>query len=261
MEIKKNEAIWGQDYDWKNGGDEWSGAWGGTFMHWHGTLRPRIASYLPTGTILEVACGYGRWTHYLKDLCDELIAVDLADKCVQACRQRFSSCSHASFHKNDGISLDMVKDNSIDLVFSFDSLVHADERAITGYLSQLPRVLKKSGVAFIHHSNLGEYRRRYSAAGKIPMLRKLGRISGLLEYDHWRDPQVDASKVAQWAELNGLQCISQEIVLWSTKRTYTDCMSTIVPKDSPYIRENRILRNPDFMREAKNFSRLTKLYS
>lgn len=261
MEINENEAVWGQDYNWKTGGDEWSGAWGGPFMHWHGTLRPRIASYIPTSTILEIACGYGRWTHYLKDLCDKLIAVDLAEKCVEACKQRFASSEHASFYKNDGISLDMVNDNSVDLVFSFDSLVHANESAINGYLSQLPRILKKSGVAFIHHSNLGEYQHRYSVAEKIPMARKLGRASGLLEYAHWRDPQVDASKVAHWAELNGLQCIAQEIVLWGTKRTFIDCMSTIVLKDSPHIRENRILKNPNFMSEASNFSQITRLYS
>lgn len=260
-QINENETLWGQDYDWKNSGDEWSQSWGGTFMHWHGTLRPRIASHLPTGTILEIACGYGRWTQYLKDLCNELIAVDLAENCVQACKQRFSSCAHTSFYKNDGISLDMVKDSSVDLVFSFDSLVHANERAINGYLSQLPRVLKKSGVAFIHHSNLGEYR-LHSVAGKIPTLRKLGVASGLLEYGHWRDPQVDASKVERWAESHGLQCIAQELVLWgSAKRTFLDCMSTIVPKDSPHIRENRILRNRNFMQEAHNFSQITKLYS
>ena len=34
---------------------------------WYGSLLPRIHRFLPTGQVLEIACGYGRWTQYLKD--------------------------------------------------------------------------------------------------------------------------------------------------------------------------------------------------
>src|SRR5947209_4767026 len=79
---------------------------------------------------------FGRLTQYLKDLCTSLIVIDIAERCIEACKQRFSSCSHITYHTNDGKSLDMIPDQSVDFVFSFDSLVYADPNAIEAYLSQ-----------------------------------------------------------------------------------------------------------------------------
>ena len=42
-------------------------------------------------------------------------------------------------------------------VFSFDSLVYAENDVIAAYLSQLARKLSPDGVGFIHHSNIGAY--------------------------------------------------------------------------------------------------------
>src|SRR6478752_7017059 len=108
---------------------------------WFGFVLPRIHAFMPTGTLLEIGPGYGRWTAYLKDLCDRLIGVDLAENCVEACRQRFADVDHAEFHVNDGRSLSMVADGSIDVAFSFDSLVHADDDALNAYVVELARVL------------------------------------------------------------------------------------------------------------------------
>ena len=86
---------------------------GNSELQWHVTVLPRIARFLPAGTILEIAPGFGRWTHYLKDHCRELIVVDLAARCIEACRQRFASASHISYHVNDGKSLEMVHDRGL----------------------------------------------------------------------------------------------------------------------------------------------------
>ena len=81
-------------YDWKEAGEEWSQPWGSSAAQWAGTIFPRIRECLPAGTILEIAPGFGRWTHYLKDYCNELWAVDKSNDCIEACRQRFASVSH-----------------------------------------------------------------------------------------------------------------------------------------------------------------------
>src|SRR5207253_469039 len=155
--VEENLSTWDRSYDWTQGGDEWSSAWGGAEAEWFGTILPRIHSFIPAGTVLEIAPGYGRWTHYLKDSCEKLILVDLAERCIDACKQRFASSSHITYHVNDGKSLEMIADNSIDFVFSFDSLVHAEADVLEAYLSQLAKKLKPNGVGFIHHSNLGMY--------------------------------------------------------------------------------------------------------
>jgi SAM-dependent methyltransferase len=260
--IEYNKSLWDGDYNWQNRGDEWSAAWGGPFMQWYGTLFPRIRAHVPADNILEIACGYGRWTQYLKDLCKNLTVIDLSDECINACKQRFSTSHHIEYHVNDGRSLDMIPDRSIDFVFSFDSLVHANDLVIETYLSQLPRILNKDGIAFIHHSNLGLYQNKYLGIRRIPKLEGFLKVIGVLDKQlHLRDFSMDAKKFEALAENHGLRCVSQEMVLWGTKKTFIDCISTITRNDSPTVVPNRVLKNAYFMQEARNLLQLSGLYS
>ena len=65
--IERNKELWDGLYHWSEMGDEWSKQWGCPYMQWYGMLLPRIHSFLPAKTILEIAPGYGRWTQFLKD--------------------------------------------------------------------------------------------------------------------------------------------------------------------------------------------------
>jgi ubiquinone/menaquinone biosynthesis C-methylase UbiE len=260
--IEENKLLFDGTYNWTNRGDEWSVAWGGPSMQWYGTILPRIKSYIPTNRILEIACGYGRWTQYLKDLCKNLVVVDISEECIQACKQRFSGCSHIEYHVNDGTTLDMISDSSVDFVFSFDSLVHSGESVMKAYICQLQRILVNAGVAFIHHSNLGQYARTYSGIRKIRRLEGLLTRLGMLEKNlHWRDFSVDAKKVERFAEEDGLRCLSQEIIPWGTKRMFIDCISTIAKNNSSVSGGNRIFRNRRFMEEARYLLLLSHLYN
>ena len=162
--VEQNLQMWDAEYVWTKEGEEWSSTWGGSESQWFGAIFPRIQSFVPAGTILELAPGFGRWTNYLKNCCERLIIVDLSESCIRACQQRFASESHITYHINDGQSLSMISDESIDLVFSFDSLVHAEADVIRAYLNQLAKKLKRNGVGFLHHSNIGEYRRYFSTS-------------------------------------------------------------------------------------------------
>ena len=71
---------------------------------------------------------------------------------------------------------------------------------------------------------------------------------------------MTAAKMAAFAEDHNLQCISQELVTWSSRFALVDCLSTIVPRGSIRSRENRVLRNAGFMAEAKRLSDLSRLY-
>ena len=135
---------------------------------WFGLIFPRIHAFLPTGTILEIAPGFGRWTTFLTKHCDHLVLVDLSSKCIESCKQRFAYASHLSYHINDGRSLDMIENRSINFVFSFDSLVHAEADVLESYLDQLSNKLKPHGVGLIHHSNLLQYREVLSIVDSIP---------------------------------------------------------------------------------------------
>lgn len=263
--VEKNKSVWNDTYDWNKAGEEWSTNWGTSYMQWYGTILPRIRAFLPARTILEIAPGFGRWTEFLKEFCANLIVVDLSKKCIKACQERFSSCSHITYCVNDGRSLDMIPNNTIDFIFSFDSLVHAEDIVISDYISQFPRKLKQNGIAFIHHSNLGEYSNHLKMQLRISRIPKvLGILKKLRIFDdvcfQGRASSMTAKKMQLYAEENGLQCIIQELITWNTKRTFIDCLSIIVKKDSIWFRDNKVFSNVFFMKEAKNLSNLFHLY-
>ncbi len=248
--IEENIKKWGETYDWPHRGDEWSAPWGGPDMQWYAMLLPRIHRFLPARRILEIAPGHGRWTHFLRDYADELMIVDLLDSCIDACRTRFSSDQNISYHVNDGKSLDMAPDSSVDFIFSFDSLVHVDDLVIEQYVKEIAKKLSKDGVAFIHHSNLGDYGFQIEYS-KVPKLRALLRLIGVLERNlHLRSSSMTAAKMADFCLASGLCCISQELVNWNTKSSLIDCFSTVVRNGSKWIREMRTFRNHSFMKEA-----------
>ena len=121
---------------------------------WFGAIYPRLHRFLPATSVLEIAPGFGRWTRFLVPSCERYIGVDLSHACISACREAFQNASHAEFFENDGTSLSMVPDGSVDLAFSFDSLVHVEMDVIDAYVGRIMSKLADRGVAFIHHSNV-----------------------------------------------------------------------------------------------------------
>jgi len=228
--LSQNLSVWDQQYSWPQQGDEWSTAWGGVSYQWWTTLFPRLQGFVPAGRILEIAPGYGRWTHYLKDLCDELVIVDIAETAIAYCRQRFASDQHITSYVNDGTSLAMIDSDSIDLTFSFDSLVHAELDVIAGYLVELARVLAADGIAFLHHSNMGAYAPGAYDPNNI----------------HWRATSVCAVFVERLATARDLSCVSQETLAWGNQTLLNDCISVITRPGSRWDRDNVVVENLAF---------------
>lgn len=238
--IEDNRKAWGEGYDWADGGDEWSTAWGGPAMQWYGSLLPRLQNFLPAPVILEIAPGFGRWTQFLREHCDRLIGVDITEKCVEHCRKRFAAEEGLEFHVNDGSSLHMVTDGSIDLAVSFDSLVHAEEDAIGGYAAELARTLAANGVAVIHHSNHGSYPD--------------------LENPHSRATSMTAPRFSELCSLNGLACVGQELIDWGGSPGLIDCISIAAKPGSRWDRQPVVIENGQFSEEAHRVHRIAALY-
>lgn len=245
--IEENRRAW-SEYDWGGRGDEWSETWGGTRTLWYGTLRPRLDAFLRNSdTILEIGPGFGRFTQFLKDHCHRLIVVDLAVRCIEACRERFRGESHIEYHANDGRSLPMLDPGTIDFVFSFDSLVHAEEDALRSYLGELTRILKPEGVGFLHHSNL-------AALG--------GDDTRVVERKnpHWRGSSVSAERFRSWCSEAGLSCVLQEVVNWGGPEL-SDCFSVIAAPGSSWQRPIRVVENRELMDEAARLRSIADRYS
>jgi SAM-dependent methyltransferase len=257
-EVDQNLTNWSREWDWSQQGDEWSSWWGDTPALWHGALLPRIHAFVPAATILEIAPGYGRWTQYLKDLCDRLVIVDLTKGCIDHCRERFAGASNIEYHVNDGRSLDMVEDGSVDFVFSFDSLVHAESDVIGAYLDQLARKLSPDGVGLIHHSNIGDYAAHTKLARRVPgrAVGPLIRRGALINIIAWRAQSVTADSVARQCDDAGLACAGQEKINWEFGRHLIDTLTVFTRRGSRWDRPRTVLRNPRFTDEARRMKQL-----
>jgi SAM-dependent methyltransferase len=257
-EISKNLEVWNETWDWSRGGEEWSEWWGGTPPLWFGGILPRIHPFIPTGTILEIGPGFGRWTRYLKDCCDRLVIVDLSERCIEHCRERFADASNIAFHVNDGRSLEMIEDRSIDFAFSFDSLVHADDDVLGAYLSELARKLGPDGVGFVHHSNAGRYRVSAALARRAPSKARdpLVRRGILVDVFAWRSEKMTAKRFRAQCDLAGLRCVGQELINWERGRHLIDALSIFTVPGSRWERPLRVVRNRRFRREAERMAGL-----
>lgn len=261
--VVENRAKW-SGHTWDLDGHEWSpgGTRAGTELLWWRSIVPRIQSMLPTGTLLEIAPGFGRWTAYLVDRCERLIAVDITDRCVDICRERFAATPHAEFWTNDGETLPMVAPASIDFAFSFDSLVHVEADQIGAYLRELARKLKPGAAGFFHHSNLGAYS---EGSGKVP---------SYITKRHWRAASMSARVFRDACREAGLVCVGQEVINWIGKGAradrhrlpgeripLTDCFSTFVkPPDTRAGQPTRVYINPHFVDEWRQLLVLASLY-
>jgi 2-polyprenyl-3-methyl-5-hydroxy-6-metoxy-1,4-benzoquinol methylase len=268
--LGQNLDVWNDQYLWPQEGDEWSAQFGGTEAMWWFAVYPRIHRFLPAPTILEIAPGKGRWTQFLKAQCQSMIAVDISEKCIEHCRARFASDRHVKFHVNDGGSLAAVPDGSIDFVFSFDSLVHAEKEVIEGYLVQLERKLTANGVGLIHHSNIGaypgrlaimQYYRRLPIALRAHVLTEANMEAILsINIAGWRATSMTAALFRPYCEKAGLKCISQELINWVKGRCLVDSISVFTRPGSRWDTKNSYLRNGEFIGAAGLTNRLARLY-
>jgi SAM-dependent methyltransferase len=187
--------------------------------------------------------------------CDDFIGVDLNANCIDTCTRRFAASARMHFYRNDGKSLDMVPNNSIDFIFSLDSLVHAEADVIGAYLAQFNRILRPEGVAFIHHSNYGAFAvgSTVMALGRVRGLRHLlwrFRLGGIQPNYHWRAESMSAVRFRSLCTQHGTRCVEQEMVNWGAD-FLNDCFSTVVRGDSlDWPQETRIIENFRFMEEA-----------
>lgn len=150
---EENLRFWGRDYDWSDRGESWTPGelWKRTILE--RTLWPHLT---PGMDVLEIGPGAGRWTsEILTRAPRRLVLVDLAQKCLDMCAERFGA-EHPDIEYllGDGMSLVGVDDGSIDLVWSFDVFVHVEKPQVKGYMHEFARVLRPGAVAILHYASI-----------------------------------------------------------------------------------------------------------
>ena len=163
------QRQWNDESMWTDGGHEWSKSFGTTENLWNKYIFDDIKEFRGK-KILEIAPGHGRITQFLSILASELLVVDLNETCIKKTKEKLEH--HVlGYFVNNGNDLPQIRDNSQDLVFSFDSFVHIHKNVIDDYICEIYRVLKPGGKAFIHHSWLvgGQDNSFLNIAGRADM--------------------------------------------------------------------------------------------
>jgi len=188
--ISRNYIAW-QNWDWSEKGEEWTPS-----LQWKQSLIDEVLlRYIERGkTVLEIGPGAGRWTAPLQKTAKHLIVVDLSDKCIELCRMRFADCDNIEFFVNNGNNLSFLTDESIDFVWSFDVFVHINAWDTEKYLGEFARILRKEGLAVIHHPKGGQitesedngWRSNTTSELFCGMIEKHG-LTLVSQFDSWGD--------------------------------------------------------------------------
>jgi ubiquinone/menaquinone biosynthesis C-methylase UbiE len=245
-DVQWNYDLW-STVSLPENGESWSDPFGDSETQWQCIIRPRLRSCLPARRVLEIACGWGRWTGFLIAESQHYTGVDISEQALatNSAQQFFAiKRKRAEFHRTDGKSLGFVPDNSVDFIFSFDSLVHASMDAIGGYLTECRRILTPGGKAFIHHSNMHQYDDMRDAEGRN--INSCGRSSF-----------VDAAIINKYAAACSLNVISQEKISWRDT-LLNDCF-TLLGKDTNYATTQ--FDNLTFMSDANTAKKLYDMYA
>src|SRR5206468_10942229 len=118
---------------------------------------------------------------------------------------------------------------------------------------ELGTKLKIGGKGFIHHSNFGEYvnspRERIPESLAKPLIK-----AKIHDWAHHRNPGMSAELFRALCAQQGLHRITQELVN-SRGRRLIDCLSLFERSDSTQQNATKVVRNPNFMREAARVRR------
>lgn len=202
----EEQRLWNDKNMWSMDGHEWSKSFGTTEDLWNKHIFDTIKEFRGK-KILEIAPGFGRITQFLSILAGELIIVDLNPLCIEKTKEKLGHHVLAYF-VNDGKTIPKVKDNSQDLVFSYDSFVHMHANVTEEYVKEIQRVLKPGGCSFIHHSWLygGKDNSTENIAGRANMspeqFKELVEKYGM---EIISQTPINFESVSLW---NGTDCIS-----------------------------------------------------
>lgn len=148
-------------------------------------------------SVIELACGRGRHVRQYIDKAGKVTLVDILEKNINICKDRYKAYDKIHFYCNNGFNLEQLPSEQYTALFCYDAMVHFEMLDIYEYLKDIYRVLVKGGRVLIHHSN---YDKDYTAS--------------FINSPHGRS-YMNASIFAYLATRCGFQILEQDLVNWA----------------------------------------------
>lgn len=158
--------------------------------------------------VIELACGRGRHVGQYLDKAGSITLVDILDKNIRICQERFRMHDKVRYYCNNGFNLEQLPSESYTALFSYDAVVHFEMMDIYEYLKDIYRVMAKGGRVLIHHSN---YDKDYTAS--------------FINSQHGRS-YMNAGIFAYLANRCGFHILEQKVIDWGGVREL-DCVSLL----------------------------------
>lgn len=158
--------------------------------------------------VVELACGRGRHVpRYIKDA-GHITLVDILEKNILYCRERFKNEDKISYYINNGSDLKELESERYTGLFTYDAMVHFESLDVLNYLKETYRILKKGGRALFHHSNNTEDYRVSFETGKQ------------------RRSYMSKDLFAHFSDRAGFNVIQQHVLDWG-KDKELDCVTLV----------------------------------
>lgn len=163
---------------------------------------------LDADRIVELACGRGRHVPQYAMHAQEIVLVDVLEKNIAYCRERFRGEEKIRYYVNNGCDLRELPSCFCTALFTYDAMVHFEMMDIFQYLKETERVLCVGGRALFHHSNnSSDYRVTFST----------GR--------HGRN-YMSKDIFAYLANRAGLLVLEQQVIDWGGEKDL-DCITLV----------------------------------
>lgn len=165
---------------------------------------------LDLSNVIELACGRGRHVPMYMNSAGKITLVDILEKNIEYCKDRFKERDNFSFLCNNGSDLNGLKSSTYTSLFTYDAMVHFEMIDIWNYLNDIYRILIPGGKALFHHSNNhGDYKTTFS--------------NGLFGRNY-----MSAELFAYMAYRCGFEIIEQQVIDWGKEDL--DCITLVEKK-------------------------------
>jgi SAM-dependent methyltransferase len=179
-----------------------------TWVFWdNSSAFKRLFDRLPTGTVVDLACGHGRHSEKMLELGRKVIALDVVPENVAFTKVRLMGREGLTVQICNGIDFRPVPDKSVDAIVCYDAMVHFDCDVVRSYIRDAKRILRPGSMALFHHSN---YDGNPSAVhyGQNPHARNFMTAPLFAHFAHKEGCTVVEQHVMPWGDVPNLDCIS-----------------------------------------------------
>jgi O-antigen biosynthesis protein len=122
----------------------------------HMTRYLFACQFVKNKIVLDIACGSGYGSKELFEArAKKVVGVDISEESIEYCKKNYQD--DAIEFLMGGVDKIPLKDDSVDVIVSFETIEHVDEKAQGEFLKEGRRVLKDNGILVISTPNSNFY--------------------------------------------------------------------------------------------------------